>query len=442
MQVSLDVTGPLERRVKVEVPEERIATEIQSRLRGLAQRANIAGFRPGKAPLKVVQRHFGQQVRGEVMGEVLRSSLQDALVEQKLRPAGEPTIEPLTAEPGTGLAYTATFEVYPEVELKPVETLELERPSCEITEADIDRMVQTLREQNKEHEGVERPIASGDQANIDFEGKVDGEPFEGGTATGVEVEVGANRLLPGFEEALIGKQAGDELEVQSSFPGNHPNPALADKPVVFQVKVNAVKAPRLPELDDAFFARFGVQEGGVERFREEVLKNMTRERDEALRNRVKQTVLTALEQANPLEVPSTLVQREARQIQEQMGQNFAAQGRVDMVENLKPEMFEQEAGRRVKLGLLLGDIITRNGLRPDPAKVRQAIERMAAGYEDPSAVVKWYMEDKSRLADIEASVLEDAAVHWVLERAQVTEVPVEFDALMNPRQTPAEGEAE
>lgn len=436
MQVSLDVTGPLERRVTVDIPEERIASEIESRLRGIAQRARIAGFRPGKAPLKVVQRQFGAQVRGEVLGEVLRSSFQDAVTGQKLRPAGEPTIEPIKAEPGQGMTYSATFEVYPDVALRPVEELKLERLVCEISEADIDRMVESLRTQNRDLVAVERPAANGDVVNIDFEGRVDGQPFEGGKAAGVDIELGAGRLMEGFEAGLVGSGTGATVQVRATFPANHTNPALAGKPAEFEVRVNKVMEPRLPELDDAFFAKFGITEGGLGRFREEVLRNMTRERDQAVGGRNKQTVLEALRGANPLQVPQALVRREAQQLLEQMRRNLGASGRSqDTMANLTPELFNQEAERRVAIGLLLGDIIVRNGLRPEPAQVRAAVERMASGFEEPAAVVKWYYEDRSRLADVEAAVVEDSAVEWVLARAQVTDVPIEFDALMNPRQT-------
>lgn len=438
MQVSLDVTGPLERRVRVEIPEDQIAGEIASRLRDMAARANISGFRPGKAPMKVVARHFGPQIRGEVLGEVLRRSFQAVIAEQRLKPTGEPTIDPISAEPGQGMSYTATFEVYPEVRLAPVEQLQVQVVACTIEESDVDRMIETLRRQHRTFASVTRPAAMGDLLNIDFDGTIDGVAFEGGSAKGVDVELGSNRLMDGFETGLVGATAGADLSLDVMFPGNHPNVLIAGKSARFAVHVNSIKEPHLPPVDGALFEKFGVVSDSLDDFRAEVRRNMERERTDALRNWRKQAVLEALQGANPVPLPQSLVEREAQQLAEQMQRNLALQGRsVPPDFSFGLEAFQPEAQRRVALGLLLGEIIVTQGLRPDPAQVRVAVDRLASSYEDPASVVKWYYEDRGRLADIETAVLEDVAVQWVLDRAQVSERKVEFDALMNPRQTSA-----
>lgn len=436
MQVSLDTTGTLERRLRVEVPEDRIATEVQSRLKDLSRRTRIDGFRPGKVPFKVVEKRFGTQVRQEVIGDVLRSTFRDAVVQEKLRPAGEPTIDPLVAEPGQGLAYTATFEVYPEVTVGPVAALEIERPVCEISDADLDAMTETLRQQRRTWEEVDRPAAEGDQVNVDFTGYVDGEPFEGGQATRFDVELGHANLIPGFESGLVGARAGEERELNLTFPENYGHTGLAGKPAVFKVQVNKVSEARPPAVDEAFFKLFDITEGGLERFRAELRENLERERDQLLRTRVKDRVMDALLAANTVEVPKALVESESRRLFEELKQTIAMRGADPaQIDGLDLSRFADQATKRVKLGLILSELIQANGLKLDPAKVRGIVEGLAQSYREPAAVVKWYYEDRRRLADVEAAALEEEVVSWVLERAAVLDVSTTFDALRNPGQT-------
>lgn len=435
MQVSVSSTGPLERRVTVQVPEEQITQEVQSRLKNISRSVRLDGFRPGKAPLKLVEKRFATQVREEVVGEVLRRSFTEAVNREKLRPAGQPVIDPVSSAPGQGLSYTATFEVYPEIAVAAVSDLNVAKPVCEIAEADIERMIETLRTQRRTWRVVDRPAAKGDKVDIDFKGTVDGQEFAGSSAEGFEVEVGAGRFIAGFEEGLTGRAAGSHA-LDVAFPADYHRKELAGKSAHFEVKVNSVAEPVQPELNEEFFKAFGVNEGGLEAFRAEVRRNMEREREQAAHNLTKQRVLDALIAANRVDLPKTLVESEAQRMLQEARGNLMRQGVPrERLEAMADTVFHEQAARRVALGLIMGDIIMRNGLKVDPARVRTMVDTIAASYDEPSAVVKWYYEDKQRLADVEMSALEDQAVEWILERAQLTEQAVAFDDLMNPRQT-------
>lgn len=421
----------------VSVPEERIADQVKDRLKELVRTVKIDGFRPGKVPFGVVQKRFGPRVREEVMGEVLRTSFSEALSAEELRPVGEPSIEPGNIEPGNGMSYTATFEVYPAIEIAPVEDLKIEKPVCEIGDADVTKMIETLRDQHKTWNPVERASADGDQITIDFEGKLDGEVFEGGTAENFELVLGLGQMIDGFEEGLVGKTAGAETVLELKFPENYQAQHLAGKDVQFNVTVKQVAEPVLAELNDEFFAKFGVQEGGEEAFRKEVLENMERERERALQRQFNTAVLNTVAAANELPLPQALVAAEIQRMQQQALQSMMQRGAPP--ENFDPaamaDMFQEPAKKRVKLGLLMAEMIKTAGITADPAKVRETIESMAASYEDSAAVMKWYYEEPQRLQEIEAMCLEDEAVNWIVERAQVSEVPISFDDLMNPVQT-------
>jgi trigger factor len=442
MQVSVSNTGTLERRITVEVPEDHINKEVQSRLQAITRTARIDGFRPGKAPMRLVEQRYASRVRDEVVGEVVRRSFADAVTQEKLRPAGAPVIDPLTAEPGKGLSYTATFEVYPEVTMKPVTELKLNQTKCEITEADIDKMIAKLREQRRAWKKVERNAATGDRVTIDFVGKVDGAPFPGGTAQDYQLELGAGRFIPGFEEGLVGKAPGSH-EIPVTFPNDYPHQELAGKAAVFEITLKQVEEPALPELNEEFFKAFGVDEGGIEAFRADVRRNVERERDQALRTRLKHGTFNALIEANPLELPKALVENEARRLLHQSQQGLMMRGIPrSQVEGMSADSFRQQAERRVALGLLLGDIIQKQKLEADPVRVRNLLEQMASTYDDPAAVIKWYYEDDERLNEVRTAVLEDQVVDWLMSQAKVTEQSISFDDLMNPRQTEIDAKAQ
>jgi trigger factor len=437
MQVTVESTGSLERQIKVTVPEERIAAEVQDRLRTLGKTARVHGFRPGKAPMRVLERSYGRQVRDEVVAEVLRASFQDAVVQQALTPAGGPTIRELDAEPGRGLAYTAVFEVYPAVTLPDLSGLKVTRLTAEVTDQDVDAMVMTLRRQRRQWGPAGREAALGDRVVVDYEGRVDGEAVPGGAAQRVPVELGTHRLVEGLEERLVGARAGEEREVAVSFPADHPNAQLAGKTVVFQVKVHEVEAGRLPEVDQDFIRSFGVQEGGEEALRREVRGNMERELRDTLQARVKQEVMDALLAATSLEVPKSLVDAESERLRQQTRDDLVRGGTGASSLQLPLSIFEAQARRRVALGLVLSEVVKASGLRVDPDRVRARVESVSSTYQEPDEVVRWYYADKRRLSEVESVVMEEQVVDWVLDRASVTEHRTSFDAVMKAGQTPA-----
>ncbi|MEM7466005.1 MAG: trigger factor [Pseudomonadota bacterium] len=436
MQVTVESPSKLERKLIVEVPEDDIKSQVNSRLKDLTKRVKVDGFRPGKIPFTVMQQRFGAQVREEVVGEVLRQSYAEALTEQDLRPAGEPVIDPVEAKKGEGLKFTAAFEVFPEVLLGPIEELAIERPSCDISDADVDKMVETLRNQHKSFAEVDRAGADGDQLTIDFVGTIDGETFQGGEAEGFELELGAGLMIDGFEDGLMGKKAGDDVSLDLNFPEKYQNEELAGKPVNFAISVKKVAEPALPALDEDFFKNFGVEEGGESAFREEIRENMDRERERALKQKLSRDALDQLHDANTLDLPKSLVDSEVQRMRQQTAQSMMQRGIDPAKMGLDDsEALTEAASKRVKLGLLMAEMVKQAEIKADPAKVRETIEGMAASYEDSAAVVKWYYDDPQRLQEIEAMCLEEEAVNWMVERAQTTDVSISFDDLMNPGQT-------
>lgn len=436
MHTSVEKTTTLERRLTVEIPEDRIAGEVQTRLDKLTKSARIPGFRQGKAPAKVVRQQFGARVRDEVVGEILQSSFGEAMNKEDLRPAGQPAIEKVESTVGSGLSYTAVFEVFPQFELAPLEALQVVRRTCEIGDADVDAMIEKLREQNKEWLAVERASADGDQLSIDFLGTIDGVPFEGGKGENFTIQLGSGMMIEGFEAGLLGKSAGDKAVLDLRFPDEYRNTELAGKPVRFDITVNKVSESLLPELTDEFISKFGVKEGGPDAFRTEVRQNMEKERERALRQQFTSEVMDKVATANEFELPSNLVQSEAQRLRQQVAREMAMRGlnpsnAIAEFEN----SVQAQAHKRVKLGLVMAEIVKQAQLKADPAKVHQTIEGMAASYEDPAAVVKWYYENPQQLQQIEGMCLEDEAVNWIASRAQLSEQAVTFDALMNPVQT-------
>lgn len=430
MQVSVEATGGLERRMTVQVPEERVEKEVEGRLQRLARTAKLKGFRPGKVPMKVVKSHYGAQVRQEVVGDVIQSSFYEAVVKENLRPAGLPTIEPKSLEEGKSLEYTATFEVMPEVEPATLSGVKLEKVSAEVSEADVDAMLETLRKQRTRWEAAERGAKEGDRVVIDFKGTIDGAEFQGNEGKQVPVVIGAKRMITGFEEGLVGAKANDSLTLDLTFPEEYGYKEVAGKPVQFAVTVHRVEEPHLPELDEEFAKSFAVTEGGVEALRKEVRQNMERELEQAVTGRVKQAVMDKLLELNAIELPKALIKQEADQLAAQMRQNMHIPAGKPGV-NLDSAMFEDQARRRVSLGLVLSEIIKRNELKADPAKVREQVEKVASTYERPQDVINWYYADRNRLAEVESLVLENQVVEWALGQADVSETKSSFNELMN-----------
>lgn len=435
MQVSVQSSEGLERRLTIKVPAERIEKEVQDRLKSLARRAKIDGFRPGKVPFTVVQRKYGQQVRYEVQDEVVRSSFQEAVIQQQMRPAGNPRIEASSAEPGAGLEYTAIFEVYPEVSQISLDNITLEKPVVDVSDADVAAVIERLRKQRNEWMDASGAAQDGDRIIVDFVGTLidvngDRQLFAGNEGKDVPIILGSKSFIDGFEAQLIGVKAGDERVLDVRFPDEYQARELAGKAAQFEVKVASVSTPKLPDLDDEFALSFGISEGGVDALRKEVRNNMQREAEQATKRKLKQQVLDSLIKANPLTLPRALVDSEIGQLMQQTKDEMAARSGPPASINLQPAMFEEHARRRVTLGLILAEIIRQNGFKAQPERVRTLVEAAAASYEDPSEVLRWYYAKQERMAGVEALVLEDQAAEWVTEKVQVNEIPTSFDDLI------------
>jgi trigger factor len=435
MQVTIENSEGLERRLKVQIPEDRVQGEVDKRLSNIAQSARLPGFRPGKAPMKVIAQRFGRQVREEVVGEIVQTSFQDAIVQEHLHPAGSPTIAPLEWNEGNGVAYTAVFDVYPEIALPAIESLKIQRPEATVAEDDVDRVLERLRTQKRDWRAMTRAATPGDRVLMDFRGECEGESRDDLKAEGFAVELGAGQVFKGFEDGLLGAEAGQELNLDLHFPADYRAGELAGKPVTFQVTVHSVEEPVLPEIDDELARAFGIEEGGVEGLRKEVRSNMERELADGIRATTKQRVMEALLAGGELPLPEALVKREVERAMAQRRLELTHSGIDPEQLELEPGMFEEQARRRVSLGLLIGELIKENDIRPDPDKVRERIAGIASTYEDPQEVIQWYYSEPARLADVESSVLEDAVVDWILEQADVSAEPTSFDALLNPGQT-------
>jgi len=442
MQVSVETTSPIERRVTVQVPAEEVDQAVSERLQDTAKRVRLNGFRQGRVPMAVVKQRYGRDVRNEVVGEVMRQHYVRAITEHSLNPAGYPSIEPTVDEAGKDLEFVATLEVYPQVELSSIEGTEVERPVAEVTDADIDQMIDTLRKQNASWEVVEREAADGDQVKIDFQGFIDGEAFEGGQAEGHDLVLGSNSFIPGFEEQLVGARAGDEPEIKVTFPEDYQAEHLAGKEATFKVKVHQVSAQQLPEIDDDFIARFGVEGGDLEAFRAEVRKNMEREIKQAVDNRVKQQVLEALQRANDIPVPASLISQETDALKRQAAQQFGLGEDFD-VSQLPDELFADQAKSRVQVGLLLGQVIEDNGLEASDDEIKAKVEELAQQYQQPEQVIEYYLKDEQMKNQVKSAVLEEKAVDKLLEQAQVKDVEMSYEeALQAAQQQGGEDDAD
>lgn len=433
MQVSVENTSALERRMTIGVPAERIETEVNKRLQQTARRAKVPGFRPGKVPMSVIRQRYEDAARQEALGDIIQATFYEAVVEQKLNPAGAPAVQPKTFEKGKDLEYVATFEVFPEFQVAGFDGIAIERLQAEVADADLDNMLEILRKQNTRFETAERAAQKDDQVNIDFVGKVDGEAFPGGSAKGTQLVLGSGRMIPGFEDGLEGAKAGEERVLKLTFPADYQNLELAGKEAEFTVTVNSVAEPKLPELNDDFFALFGIKEGGLEGFRAEVRKNMERELRQAIKSKVKNQVMEGLLSSNPIEVPKALLSNEVDRLRVQAVQQFGGNIKPDQ---LPAELFEEQAKRRVVLGLIVAEVVKQFELKPDEARVREMIEEMASAYQEPEQVVSWYYKNDQQLNEVRSVVLEEQVVDTVLQKANVTDKQVSYEEAVKPAEAP------
>lgn len=433
MQVSIETTSGLERRLTVGIPAARVEDEVTKRLKQAAKTVRLNGFRQGKVPLKVVKQRFGAGVRQEVLGEVMSQSFYEAVQQEDVKPAGQPSIEPKEMAEGQDIEFVATFEVYPEVTVGSFEGYEITKLNAEVGDSDVDTMIETLRKQQATWEEVEREAADGDQVNIDYLGTKDGEEFEGGKAEGQDLVLGSNSMIPGFEDGIVGLKAGDEKTLSLSFPEDYHAEELKGAAVEFAVKVNSVSEQKLAELNDEFFVKYGVEEGGEEKFRAEVKSNMERELKNAAKTKVKNQVMDQLIASHELELPSALVAGEIDTLRNQMMQQFGgAQQNFDAKSLLPDDMFKEQAERRVALGLIVGEVIKASEIEADGDRVREMIEEMASTYQEPEEVVNYYYNNQQLLASVESAVLEDQVVEHILEAAKVTEQDSTYEEVIKP----------
>ncbi len=432
MQVSVESVTNIERRITVGVPSERIETEVDKRLQKAAQNARIDGFRPGKVPFKVVKQRYGAGVRQEVVGEVVQETFYEAVNQEKLRPAGFPQIEPKVMEEGEDLEYVATFEIYPEVTLGDLSQIEVKKPTATITDEDIDKMIEQLRQQRTSMEPTERAAKEHDQVMIDFEGKIDGEVFPGGTAENTPLVLGSSQMIPGFEDGITGMSAEEEKVLSLNFPEDYHAEDLAGKAVEFTVKVNQVNEPVVPELNDEFFAMFGVSEGGEEKFREEVRSNMERELKNAVKNKIKSQVIVGLIDSQKLEVPKALLDQEVDRLRQEMTQQYGGGQQGFDPSMLPADLFMDQATQRVSMGLLLTQFVTDNKIELDEARVDVMIDEMADTYEKPEEVVSFIRSNEQQMEQLRSVVLEEQAIEKMLEQMNLIEEPTSYEDAVRP----------
>ncbi|MBC7984179.1 MAG: trigger factor [Candidatus Obscuribacterales bacterium] len=428
MQVSVEATGSLERRMEVQVPAARIEKAIEDRLQSMSRTVRLKGFRPGKVPVKIVRQQFGQQVRSEVIGDLMQQSFSEAIGQQKLIPASGPRIEPIDFAQGQDLKYRAVFEILPEVKLNGVEGLAVNKPAVEVTVGDIDAMIENLRKQRPNFVAVEREARDTDQVTADFEGTLDGVPFDGGKGENVPVALGSGRMLPDFEAGLKGMRAGEQKTIDVKFPDNYQAQNLAGKTAKFALAVKKVEEQELPEVNDEFCTHYGVVEGGVTQLRKEVEENMRQELAQTVRARLKKQILDGLLAANPLDVPSVLVAEQVQNMQLEMGRRMGVREAAQLP---AAEQFKDGARQRVALGLVINEVIKTAQLTLDKAKVQAKVAEMAEQYPDADQVHRAYRENAQLRGQIESAVLEDQVIDWLLERAKIAEQPATFKEVMN-----------
>jgi len=432
MQVSLTATNGLERRLEVALPAQQVSGEVETRLKKLARTARLKGFRPGKAPLTVVRKQFGDQVHAEVINDLMRSSFAEAVNQEQLKPAAGPRIEPIALDQGADLKYAAVFEVMPDIKLAPLESLEVEKPSASVTEADLDAMLESMRKQRPVFAEVARPAQTTDRVTVDYDGTVEGQPFEGNEGRDVPFVLGAGQVLADFDTAATGASAGDTRTVTLTYPENHSAKALAGKSAEFKLTVKKVEEQTLPPLDDEFCRAYGVEEGGVEALKTEVRASMERELDSVIRNRVRVQVMDQLYKNNPLELPRSLVDETTQQLQFDMGRRMG----VREAAQLPPrENFTEAARQRVALGLIVGEIIRTLDVKLDNALVQARLDDVASGYPNPEEVRRQYLQNPDALRQVQSAVLEDQAVDAILGKAKVTDKPATFKELTGFGQT-------
>jgi len=426
MEVSLSDTGGLMRRLEVAVPATEVAKEVQQRLKQLSRTARLKGFRPGKAPLAVITKQFGEQVRAEVVSDLMRSSFVEAVTQEKLRPAGGPRIEPITLGPETDLKYAAHFEVLPEIKVNPPQDLAIERPAASVTEADVDAMIENMRAQRPLFTEVARPAHDTDRVVFDYQARIGGKLVEDGDLKDVRVVLGTRQAMPELEEGLKGTSAGEQRVISAVFPQEHPNKRLAGQAAELHLSIKAVEEHSLPAVDAEFFRAYGVEQGGLEEMRLEVRKSMERELAGVIRGRVRVAVLDALYKDNPVDVPRAMVDEQVQQLQVDTARRLG----IRDARALPPAArFEEPARRRAALGLLISQVVQSEDLKVERGRVQARLDELIEGYPDPDQARRAYLQNQDAMRQIESGALEEQVVDWILARAKVTERPMTFKEL-------------
>jgi len=429
MQVTVESTGALERRMRVELPAERIENEVASRLKRVAKTAKIKGYRPGKVPANVIRQHYGSQVRQEVLSELVGQSYRDAVQQENLSPAAQPHIEPDASGEDKTFAYTATFEVMPEVSLKGLDKIEINVPEITLNDSDCDAMLDNLRRQKGDWVTVERKAAKSDRVIVDFDGKLKGESFPGGSGTEVPVELGAGTMLPEFDDALYGMSAGDEKTFKLKFPKKYQAEDMRGKKVDFSIKVHRVEEQDLPPLDDSLAEAYGVAEGGLEKLKTDIRENLDREWKQKVRGDIREQAMTGLLDANPFDVPEALIGQEAHSMQHEAMRQY---GIEDHDQAPPIDNFTEAAKKRVQLTFLIRQLIEDNDIQVDTDRVKARVEQLCATYENPAEMVANSMSNPQFISQIEPMVLEDQAVDWIVEHGKEKKKKIDFKEYMQP----------
>ncbi len=430
MQTTQTTLGPLERRIELSVPVSLIDSEAATRLQRMARTVKMPGFRPGKVPMNLVAQQYGLQARSEAIDSAVNKVFSEKLREANLRMAGYPRIEEVTAPSADQLAFAAIFEVYPEIKLNDVASVEVKRPALEVTAAEVDKTIDVLRQQRSTFVDVARAAAEGDRVTVDFLGKKDGVPFEGGQANDYPFVIGGGTMLADFETAAKGLSAGEARTFDLTFPETYHAKHLAGQTVQFEITMKAVAESQKPELNDDFAKALGVTDGSVEALRAEIETNLKREVKRRLMLRTKEIAFTALLDANPVEAPKALIDTAAQNMVQSARQDMAQRGMDVNKMPIDPSWFTDRAARQVKLGLLLSEVIKANDLYATPEQVREMVEDFAQSYQEPAELVNYYYADPTRLREVESAVAEENVVKWILSHAKTVETPISFDELM------------
>ncbi|RAP35463.1 trigger factor [Legionella quinlivanii] len=435
MQISVEALNGLERKITISVPTEKVEDEVKSRLRDLARKAKVAGFRPGKVPMDVVKSRFSKGVREEVAREMVQSTLYEALKNNELVPAGSPYVEPEELEEGKDFKFTATFEVFPEIKITELNGQEIEIIKSVISDADVDEMISKLRDQNKVWKDVSRAAAEGDKVSIDFKGFIDDQPFEGGSAEKYEIVLGSGSMIPGFEQGIIGGEIGKSFDINVAFPEDYGHKELAGKDAVFQITIHNVWEGEQPALDDAFAEKFGIKEGGVDALKKDIRENMTRELERRVSATNRERIFNQLMSVNSFDLPAALIDQEIEHLKHDMYHRLFghAHHENEKIPDFPRELFEEQAKRRVHLGLLFSEYVKAHELKADKDRVDAMIEKFASAYENPDELRNWYRNSKERTAEVEALVMEEMVAEKISENAKLIEKSMSYDEVMNPK---------